>query len=56
MTKVKINYSSEWNEICAKLLDKFGLPGQQYTTYFTIDYIVFEFPDDHDAMLARLMF
>lgn len=56
MTKVKINYNSPWNEICAKLLSEFGLPGQKYITHFESDCIVFEFENPEDAMLARLMF
>lgn len=44
-----------WNEICARVLERFGLPGGKYTTEVTTDYMIFNFIDAEDALMASLM-
>jgi len=44
-----------WNLVCAKLLENFGLPGNNYVTRIREDGIVFSFKDQEDAFRAQLM-
>lgn len=43
-----------WNEICAKAMEMFGLPGDKYSCRFTSEYIEFWFLEEKDAMLFEL--
>lgn len=43
-----------WNEICAKAIEMFGLPGVNYTCRFTKEAIEFWFLEEKDAMLFEL--
>lgn len=43
-----------WNEICAKAIEMFGLPGDKYSCRFTSEYIEFWFLEEKDAMLFEL--
>ena len=43
-----------WNEICAQVVERFGLPGGLYTTELTPEYMVFNFNEAEDALIARL--
>lgn len=47
-------YGEPWNEICAKVIEKFGLPGNKYTTEISNQYMIFYFKEPEDAMLAKL--
>lgn len=44
-----------WNETCARVLERFGLPGGKYITEVTEDYMIFNFNDPDDALVATLM-
>lgn len=44
-----------WNEICARIMERFGLPGGRYTTEVTSDYMIFHFNTAEDALVAKLM-
>jgi hypothetical protein len=44
-----------WNEICARIMERFGLPGGKYTTDVTEDFMIFHFNDQEDAFLSKLM-
>jgi len=46
---------SEWNETCAWAVEKFGLPGDRFTTHATEDYMDFYFVDERDAILFELV-
>ena len=44
-----------WNEICANVVEKFGLPGDKYTTEVSQDSMKFFFHDEKDALMCRLL-
>ena len=44
-----------WNEICARIIDHFGLPGDKYTTEVSSMEMKFLFRDDRDALLCKIM-
>lgn len=43
-----------WNEVCAKAIEMFGLPGDKYSCRFTKESIEFWFLEEKDAMLFEL--
>jgi hypothetical protein len=44
-----------WNEICARIVDKFGLPGGKYTTEVSQNEMKFFFKDEREALLCKIM-
>ena len=46
---------SSWNEVCAQIVERFGLPGDKYTTEVSADWMGFKFKDEKDALMCRLM-
>ncbi len=59
MTEIKIAWenhkSLDWNETCARIVERFGLPGEKYTTEVSVDYMKFFFKDERDALLCKIM-
>ena len=58
-TRVRISWQENhniptWNETCAWAIEKFGLPGDRFTTHATEDYMDFYFKDERDAILFQL--
>ena len=58
--KIKINWTDEqgtiwWNETCAMVLETFGLPGEKYIYKPYINYMLFEFKDERDAFMCKLL-
>ncbi len=49
-------YGDSWNEICIKVIEKFGLPGDKYTTELANRWIIFNFNTPEDLLLAKLSF
>ena len=49
------NKYSAWNETCAWAIEKFGLPGDRFSTRATEDYMDFYFKDERDAILFQLI-
>ena len=45
----------EWNEICAKVVEHFGLPGGRYTSHPAEDWMVFRFKDNQDHFMCKLL-
>ena len=43
-----------WNETCAWAVEKFGLPGDRFTTHATEEYMDFYFKDERDAIVFEL--
>jgi hypothetical protein len=43
-----------WNEVCAWMIEHFGLPGHRYETALTDRHITFWFADPQDQILAIL--
>lgn len=44
-----------WNDACAKITERFGLPGYKYHTRLDSDGINFNFNDERDALLCQIM-
>ena len=46
--------SIAWNEICAQVVEQFGLPGDRYTTEVGFFEMAFIFRDPEDLLLFKL--
>ena len=59
MTEICVPWKSQstvwWNEICARIVDKFGLPGGKYTTEVSENEMKFFFRDEREALLCKIM-
>ena len=59
MTRITVPWKNQsntwWNETCANILEHFGLPGDRYFTEITADHMHFDFTDDRDALMCRIM-
>jgi hypothetical protein len=44
-----------WNEICADILEVFGLPGNRFTSRPTNDKMDFYFKSEKDAQLCKIL-
>ena len=59
MTRITVPWKNQsntwWNETCANILEPFGLPGDRYVTEITADHMHFDFNDDKDALMCRIM-
>ena len=57
---VRISWSREydnetmWNEVCAWAIEKYGLPGDRFTTHANVNYMEFVFNDSRDALMMAL--
>ncbi len=51
----KNNRLSQWNDICADIVEHFGLPGDRYVTEVTEDYMDFNFHDDRDGLMCKIL-
>lgn len=49
-----LNSPTPWNEVTARALEVFGLPGDRYITHLTQDHMEYHFRDPHDATLFLL--
>ena len=50
------NYDNEtwWNEVCARAIERFGLPGDKFTTHANIQYMDFVFKSNKDALMFAI--
>jgi hypothetical protein len=50
------NYDNEyrWNEVCARAVEMFGLPGDRFTTHANIHYMDFIFKSNKDALMFAI--
>ena len=59
MTRITVPWKNQtntwWSETCANILEHFGLPGDRYVTEITADHMHFDFNDDKDALMCRIM-
>lgn len=46
---------SSWNDLCIKIIEQFGLPGNRYTTEVCTDWMSFKFDNEKDAFLCKIM-
>jgi hypothetical protein len=44
-----------WNEICARVLEVFGLPGDRYVTTSSTQHLVIKFKSEKDYTLCQIM-
>jgi hypothetical protein len=44
-----------WNELCANIMEVFGLPGTRYVSSPTEDYMIFTFKNKKDADMCRIL-
>ena len=44
-----------WNEICANVVEVFGLPGERYVYSSSTHFMVFRFKSKKDFMLAEIL-
>jgi len=44
-----------WNEICAKVLEVFGLPGDRYITTTSTMHLLFRFRSKKDYQLCTIL-
>jgi hypothetical protein len=44
-----------WNEICVKVMEVFGLPGNRYTTHPSTHYMAFKFNSEKDRILCEIL-
>jgi hypothetical protein len=49
-----IDVPQQWNEICARAVELFGLPGDRYTTNFSHECIYFNFKSNKDALMFAI--
>jgi hypothetical protein len=54
-TRVRISWTVSsgiptWNDTCAWAIEKFGLPGDNFNTHCTEDYMDLIFKDEKDAI------
>ena len=59
MTKISVPWKNQnniqWNEICANIVEHFGLPGSRYTTEVSAEEMVFFFNNEKDALMCQIM-
>jgi hypothetical protein len=44
-----------WNETCATICERFGLPGGRYVTKLDEHQMDFIFYDDRDALMCKIL-
>lgn len=44
-----------WNEICANIVDHFGLPGDKYLTEVSENEMKFFFKNANDALMCMIL-
>lgn len=59
MTEIRVPWKNQsnvwWNETCARILERFGLPGDKYTTEVSENDMKFFFNDEREALLCKIM-
>lgn len=50
------NYDNEtmWNEVCARAIEMFGLPGDRFETHANINHMDFIFKSNKDALMFAI--
>lgn len=59
MTEVYVPWENRsnilWNETCAKIIEHFGLPGGKYQTEISADFMRFNFVNERDALICKIL-
>ena len=50
----KYDNEYKWNEVCARAVEMFGLPGDRFTTHANIHYMDFVFKSNKDALMFAI--
>jgi hypothetical protein len=50
----KYDNEYRWNEVCARAVEMFGLPGDRFTTHTNIHYMDFVFKSNKDALMFAI--
>ena len=45
---------SWWNQVCIFVIENFGMPGDNYITELSPDYMIFKFKEKEHAMITAL--
>lgn len=57
--RVEVPYVNQdevwWNELTARIVQRFGLPGDKYETTVAWNWMAFDFKNERDGMLCKLM-
>ena len=50
------NHSNDsmWNEVCARAIEMFGLPGERFETHANIHHMDFVFKNNKDALMFAI--
>jgi hypothetical protein len=48
-------HNTFWNEMCADVVEVFGLPGQRFMYHPTVDQMVFAFKSEKDLDLCKIL-
>jgi hypothetical protein len=51
----KAHKLTQWNDICAGIVEHFGLPGDKYVTEVTEDFMDFKFYNDKDGLMCKIL-
>ena len=46
--------SEWWNNVCIWVIENYGLPGDNYVTELSSDYMIFKFKEKEHAMITAL--
>ncbi len=59
MTEISVPWEHQsniwWNEVCAKVVEQFGLPGDRYTSHPSENHMKFIFKNEQDAFMCKLL-
>ncbi len=59
MTEISVPWEQQsniwWNEVCAKVVEQFGLPGDRYTSHPSENHMKFIFKNEQDAFMCKLL-
>ena len=59
MVRVTVPWQSQsnnwWNETCVQIIEHFGLPGGKYVTEVSSECMHFDFSNEKDALLCKIM-
>jgi len=61
MVTVHVPWSSKagsipvWDQITRSIIERFGLPGDKYTTELTDSYMNFLFKDEREGLVCQLL-
>jgi hypothetical protein len=59
MNTINVPWESQsniwWNEVCAKIIEQFGLPGDRYTSHPSESCMQFIFKNDQDAFMCKIL-